>query len=118
MTQTLKQQGWVVNRKRVQRLMRLMDLESVAPKPNTSKPAPENPAYPYLLRNLAISRGQSGLRSGHHIHSDGARFCYLVATVSLTLVAIIDWAFAPRLGLAVVQHVVFVTFSCAKKSGS
>lgn len=53
---TLKDEGIEVNRKRVQRLMRLMGLESTAPKPNTSKPAPENPVYPYLLRNLEVSR--------------------------------------------------------------
>lgn len=56
MSQTLRQKGIVVNRKRVQRLMRLMGLESTAPKPNTSKPAKEHPVFPYLLRNLTISR--------------------------------------------------------------
>ena len=40
----------------MQRLMRLMGLESTAPKPNTSKPAPEHAVYPYLLRNLTVSR--------------------------------------------------------------
>ena len=34
-TAELRERGWVINRKRVQRLMRLMGLESVAPKPNT-----------------------------------------------------------------------------------
>jgi putative transposase len=56
MTQTLKAEGIHVNRKRVQRLMRLMGLESTAPKPSTSKPAPEHAVYPYLLRNLKVSR--------------------------------------------------------------
>lgn len=46
--QTLKAAGAVVNRKRVQCLMRLMGLESTAPKPKTSTPAPEHPVYPYL----------------------------------------------------------------------
>ena len=55
-SRTLRDRGTVANRKRVQRLMRLMGLESVAPKPNTSKPAPEHPVYPYLLRGLAITR--------------------------------------------------------------
>jgi putative transposase len=54
--QALRAQGLVVNRKHMQRLMRLMGLESVAPKPATSKPAPEHPVYPYLLRNLVVSR--------------------------------------------------------------
>jgi putative transposase len=39
MMHTLKDEGQTINRKRVQRLMRLMGLESTAPKPNTSKPA-------------------------------------------------------------------------------
>ena len=51
---TLSQDGAPVNRKRVQRLMRLMGIESVAPKPMTSEPSPEHSAYPYLLRHLKI----------------------------------------------------------------
>jgi len=52
----LRKEGHDVNRKRVQRLMRLMDLVAMVPKPNTSKPAPEHPVFPYLLRGLDISR--------------------------------------------------------------
>ena len=52
----LVRQGHQVNRKRVQRLMQLMGLVSVAPKPNTSRPAPGHKIYPYLLRGLAIER--------------------------------------------------------------
>jgi len=52
----LRDEGHDANRKRVQRLMRLMGLESIAPKPSTSEPHPEHPVYPYLLRNLEISR--------------------------------------------------------------
>ena len=55
-TQALRQEGREVNRKRVQRLMRLMDLSAIAPKPNTSRAAAEHPVYPYLLRNLKIQR--------------------------------------------------------------
>ncbi len=43
-----------INRKRVQRLMRLMGLEAIYPKPKTSKPHPEHKIYPYLLRGLKI----------------------------------------------------------------
>jgi len=43
-----------VNRKRVQRLMRLMGLEAIYPKPKTSRPHPGHKVYPYLLRNLKI----------------------------------------------------------------
>jgi len=50
----LRREGHRVNRKRVQRLMRLMGIRSVAPKPNTSRPSKEHKVYPYLLGGLDI----------------------------------------------------------------
>ncbi len=53
----LAKTGPRVNRKHIQRLMQRMGLVALAPQPpSTSEPAPEHPVYPYLLRNLAISR--------------------------------------------------------------
>lgn len=52
----LHRRGYQVNRKRVQRLMRLMGIQSVAPKPGTSKAAKEHKKYPYLLGGLDINR--------------------------------------------------------------
>ena len=45
-----------MNRKRVQRLMRLMGIAALGPKPRTSKPAPGHRIYPYLLRDLTVDR--------------------------------------------------------------
>jgi len=56
MTAVLQRQGQVVNRKRVQRLMRLMRLEAIYPKPRTTVPGGGHKIYPYLLRNLEIKR--------------------------------------------------------------
>ena len=56
MTAWLRQTGPQVNRKRVQRLMRLMGIEAIYQKPNTSKPHPEHKIYPYLLRGMKIDR--------------------------------------------------------------
>lgn len=56
MTTWLLAQGEVVNRKRVQRLMRLMGLEAIYPKRRLSQRGPEAQIYPYLLRNVAIVR--------------------------------------------------------------
>jgi putative transposase len=56
MTVVLQQEGLLINRKRVQRLMRLMGLEGMAPGPRTSRPHIEHPRFSYLLRNLAIVR--------------------------------------------------------------
>ncbi len=52
----LGQQGCSVNRKRVQRLMRPMGLEAIAPGKRTSTPHPGHKVYPYLLRGLTIDR--------------------------------------------------------------
>ena len=52
----LNRLGYPVCRKRVRRLMRKMDLFSVAPKPNTSRPGTAHKVYPYLLRGLTIDR--------------------------------------------------------------
>jgi putative transposase len=56
MTAELRKAGRRVNRKRVQRLMRLMGLEALGPKPKTSRPSARHRVYPYLLRGLAIDR--------------------------------------------------------------
>ena len=52
----LNTQGHAVNRKRVQRLMRLMGLVAIYQRPNTSKAAAEHIKYPYLLGGLTIDR--------------------------------------------------------------
>jgi putative transposase len=52
----LRRDVWVVSRKRVQRLMRLMGLEAIYQKPNTSRGHPDHKVYPYLLRGLIIDR--------------------------------------------------------------
>lgn len=49
-------QGYPVNRKRVQRLMREMGLEALYPKPRTTVPHPEHRIYPYLLRDVKVER--------------------------------------------------------------
>jgi len=56
MTAWLKRVGHEVNRKRVQRLMRLMGLEAVYPKPRLSMGGAGHRVYPYLLRNVSIER--------------------------------------------------------------
>ena len=51
----LNKEGRGVNRKRVQRLMRVTDIEALVPRPGTSKPAPGHKIYPYLLRGVTIT---------------------------------------------------------------
>lgn len=52
----LQRRGYGVGEKRVQRLMKLMGIEAMYPKPKTTVAAPEHKKYPYLLRGLDIVR--------------------------------------------------------------
>jgi putative transposase len=83
MTRTLKDKGCDINVKRVQRLMRLMGIESTAPKPNTSKPAPEHVVFPYLLRKVKVDRVNQVWAADITYIPMSRGFAYLVA--------IIDW---------------------------
>jgi putative transposase len=80
----LNKEGRRVNRKRVQRLMRVMGIEALVPRPGTSKAAPGHKIYPYLLRGLAITEP-------NHVWASDITYIPM-ARGFLYLVAIIDWA--------------------------
>ena len=61
MRASLERQGMPASRKRVQRLMRVMGLRAIYRRPRTSQPAPERRVYPYLLRDLAITKPNQSL---------------------------------------------------------
>ena len=87
----LRREGHRVNRKKVQRLMRMMGLQSVAPKPNTSKPAPMHTVYPYLLRGLEVQRpGQVWCTDITYIRLRGG-FVYLVAIMDWYSRKVLTW---------------------------
>jgi putative transposase len=100
MTRTLKAEGIQVNRKRVQRLMRLMGLESIAPKPNTSKPAPEHPVYPYLLRKLTVARINQVWASDITYIPMARGFAFLVAIIDLFSRLVLAWRLSNTLDTA------------------
>jgi len=52
----LRLDGFRIGRKRIQRLMKLMGIQALYCKPDTSKRHPAHPVFPYLLRNLKIDR--------------------------------------------------------------
>lgn len=79
----LQREGYGVNRKRVQRLMRLMGLCALYPKRRTSLPGKGHTIYPYLLRDVAVVRPDQVWT---------ADICYIpMARGFLYLVAIMDW---------------------------
>lgn len=83
MTQWLRAQGHKVNRKRVQRLMRQMGLEGLAPGPSTSRPHPEHVKYPYLLTGLVIKRANFVWAADITYIPMARGFAYLVAILDL-----------------------------------
>ena len=96
-TAVLVNSDWAVNRKRVQRLMRLMNIAGVVPKRNLSKPSPGHRVFPYLLRNVAISRPDQvwstdityvPLRNG---------FVYLTAVMDWYSRYVLSWKLSSRL---------------------
>jgi len=50
----LNRNGLGVNHKRIERLMKIMSIQAIRPQRNTSKPNPQNPVYPYLLKKKKI----------------------------------------------------------------
>ena len=79
----LRKLGHSVNRKRVQRLMRLMGIRAIYRRPKTSKPGKGHKVYPYLLKGLEINRPN---------HVWAVDITYIpMAKGFLYLVAIIDW---------------------------
>ncbi len=83
MTVWLRTLGHIINRKHVQRLMRVLGLVAMVPRPNTSKKHPQHAIYPYLLRGLAITRP-------NQVWSADITYVRLVHGF-VYLVAIIDW---------------------------
>jgi putative transposase len=79
----LQRQGYVINRKRVQRLMRMLGIEAIYPKPRTTRRAAGHRIYPYLLRDLTVTRVDQVW---------GADITYVpLQSGFLYLVAVLDW---------------------------
>jgi putative transposase len=80
----LTRKGYTVGRTHIRTLMRKMGIEAIYKKPRLSKPHPGHTIYPYLLRNLDITRANEVWCSDITYIPMANRFCYLVA--------IMDWA--------------------------
>jgi len=84
MKRWLHRQGYTVSRKRVRRLMRLLGLQAIFQRPRTSQPHPEHRIYPYLLREVQITRP-------NHVWCADVTYIPLQRGF-LYLVAVMDWA--------------------------
>ena len=86
-----KQAGLPVNRKRVRRLMQLMGIRAVYRRPRTSKPAPGHKVYPYLLRDLKITRPNQVWAADITYIPMSRGFLYLVTVIDWYSRYVISW---------------------------
>jgi len=87
----LRRLGYKVNRKRIQRLMRIMGLEAIYPRPRTSRPHPEHKVYPYLLRDLTIDHPNQVWAADITYIPMSRGFMYLVAVMDWHSRKVLSW---------------------------
>ncbi len=90
----LAQAGYVVNHKRIRRLMQTMGLEAIYPKVNTSKPAAGHKIYPYLLRGMAIIRVHQVWATDITYVPMAEGYMYLMAIIDLYSRYVLGWSIA------------------------
>ena len=91
MTAMLRAEGHIINRKRVQRLMRRIGIAALGPKPRTTKPAPGHKIFPYLLREMTIDRPNQVWAADITYIPIGRGFLYLVAIIDWASRAVLSW---------------------------
>jgi putative transposase len=97
MAEALRRLGHLVNRKRVQRLMRLMGLEAICPKPNLSRSHPEHVKYPYLLKGLEVTKANQVWAADITYIPMALGFVYLVAIIDWYSRAVLAWKLSTSL---------------------
>lgn len=87
----LRDSGYQVNRKRIQRLMQLMGLEAIYPKANLSKRRHDHKTYPYLLKGLAIERPNQVWSTDITYIRLSSGFMYLTAVIDWYSRYVLSW---------------------------
>jgi putative transposase len=80
-----------VNRKRIQRLMRILGIEALYPKPNLSRPAQGHEIYPYLLRGISIEKPNQVWSTDITYLPMRGGFLYLVAVMDWFSRFVLSW---------------------------
>ena len=92
MTEWLATQSHVVNRKRVSRLMELLGIEAVYPKPKLSQPGEGHRIYPYLLRDVTVERVNQVWSTDITYIRMAQGFLYLVAVMDWFSRYVLSWS--------------------------
>jgi len=95
----LESQGWEVNRKRVSRLMALMGIAAVYPKPRLSQPGEGHRIYPYLLRGVSVNRVNQVWSTDITYIRMAQGFLYLVAVMDWFSRFVLSWSLSVTMEL-------------------
>lgn len=87
----IRSKGFKINRKRIQRLMNEMNIHSVAPKLNTSRPGKQHKIYPYLLNKLKIDYSNNVWATDITYIPMAKGFLYLVAIMDWYSRKVLSW---------------------------
>jgi putative transposase len=87
----LAKSGQPAGRDRVRRLMLIMRIESLAPKPGTSKRQPKHPVYPYLLRGVTIDKPNQVWATDITYIPMHRGFMYLIAVMDWSTRKVLSW---------------------------
>jgi len=90
-TQELKKQGMRYNHKRILRLMQLMGIQALIPRRNLSKPSKEHLIFPYLLRNVRITKSNQVWSTDITYIPMYKSFAYLVAVMDWFSKYVLSW---------------------------
>jgi putative transposase len=113
MVEWLDTQGFRVNRKRVSRLMDLMGIEAVYPKPKLSQPGDGHKVYPYLLRGVEVCRVNQVWSTDITYIRMAQGFVYLVAVMDWFSRYVLSW----RLSLTMELDFCVEALKCALRRG-
>lgn len=92
MRQYLREQGYPVNRKRVERLYRVMGIQGIGPRPKTTQSNPEHKIYPYLLKGITVTRVNQVWATDITYIPMAKGFMYLMAIIDLHSRYVVAWS--------------------------
>ena len=113
MVEWLDTQGFEVNRKRVTRLMALLGIEAIYPKPKLSQPGDSHKIYPYLLRGVGVDRVNQVWSTDITYIRMARGFVYLVAVMDWFSRYVLSW----RLSLTLELDFCVDALKCALRRG-
>jgi len=97
MTASLRMMGYGVNPKRVRRLMRVMGLEAIYPKPRLSANGPDHKVYPYLLKEVTVDRPDQAWATDITYVRLAHGFVYLIAILDWYSRYVLSWELSTTL---------------------